>query len=103
MSENCTNSGCIGLKRLEEEVRDFRTQNSETHRQIFDRVRSLEQSDAVQRSEFKTINQKLDQVIVWQEQQKNRPRHLQERLIEGILLAVACAFVGYLLAQTGIA
>lgn len=105
MEDKCEERNCYlvpRVKALEEKFQSFQTQKSSDHHEIFSRLRELEQLAAVQEERDKTINDKLDKLIDWQEQQQGKPGRLQERLIEGALLAVVGGIIGVLLAHIGI-
>lgn len=105
MEEKCGEQKCyLGqrVKTLEEQFKLLQERKNTDHHEIFSRLGELEQLVAVQEERDKTINDKLDKLIDWQEQQQGKPGRLQERLIEGALLAVVGGFVGYLLALAGI-
>lgn len=92
----------LRMNSLEEQFKVFQDRKNADHHEIFSRLGELEQFVAAQAERDKTINDKLDKLIDWQEQQQGKPGRLQERLIEGALLAVVGGFVGYLLALAGI-
>lgn len=105
MEERCVERNCniaARVNTLEEQFKLFQERKNTDHHEIFSRLGELEQLAAVQEERDKTINDKLDKLIDWQEQQQGKPGRLQERLPEGALLAVVGGFVGYLLALAGI-
>ncbi len=105
MEERCGEQKCyLGqrVKTLEEQFKLFQERKNTDHHEIFRRWGELEQLAAVQEERDKTINDKLDKLIDWQEHQQDRPGRLQERLIEGALLAVVGGIIGVLLAHIGI-
>lgn len=87
---------------LEDNFRDFQTQNSGTHQKLFDRVRKLEQSDAVRYEQYKCINEKLDALLDWQDQQQGKPGRLQEQIVVSALTTMVGVLVGFFLAQLGV-
>jgi len=105
VEEKCGERNCyLGqrVKTLEDQFKDFQKRKNADHQDIFSRLRELEQLAAVQEERDKTINDKLDKLIDWQEHQQDRPGRLQERLVEGALLAVVGGIIGVLLAHIGI-
>lgn len=104
MEKECNERCNLALRMngLEEQFKEFQNRKNADHQDIFSRLRTLEQLAAVQEERDKTINDKLDKLIDWQEHQQDRPGRLQERLIEGALLAVVGGIIGVLLAHIGI-
>ena len=105
MEEKCGEQKCyLGqrVKTLEEQFKLFQERKNTDHHEIFSRLGELEQLAAVQEERDKTINDKLDRLIGWQEQQQGKPGRLQERLLEGALLAVVGGIIGVVLAHIGI-
>ena len=105
MEEKCGEQKCyLGqrVKTLEEQFKLLQERKNTDHHEIFSRLGELEQLVAVQEERDKTINDKLDRLIGWQEQQQGKPGRLQERLLEGALLAVVGGIIGVVLAHIGI-
>lgn len=104
MEKECSERCNLALRMngLEEQFKEFQSRKNSDHHEIFSRLRALEQLAAVQEERDKTINDKLDKLIDWQEHQQDRPGRLQERLVEGALLAVVGGIIGVLLAHIGI-
>ncbi len=100
MPDNCMES-CPVLPRVEALERSSE-QNGATHREIFERLRHVEKSGAVQEAALEAINEKLDKLIHWQEEQKKKPGAMMDRLKENIIWAICAAAIGFLLARFGI-
>ena len=104
MEEKCKEHCSLVLRMgsLEEQFKGLQNRKNTDHQDIFKRLRGPEKLMAVQEERDKTINDKLDKLVDWQEHQQDRPGRLQERLIEGALLAVVGGIIGVLLAHIGI-
>lgn len=85
------------VETLEEENKQHRA----THREMFDRLRDLEKTNAVQTAALDSINKKLDKLVEWQEEQKEKPGNMMDKLKEHVLLLIVGAVVGVVLARFG--
>lgn len=101
MPEKCAEP-CADLIRLEKELDKFQGQNSDTHREIFKRLNELEKAEAAQEKHFETVNEKLDKLIEWQENQRDKPGKRWESIVEKAIWAVCAAVIAFLLAQVGL-
>lgn len=101
MSEKCAEP-CAGLARLEKELDKFKGQNSDTHKEIFQRLGELEKAEAAQEKHFETVNEKLDKLIEWQEHQRDKPARRWEAIVEKALWAVCAAVIAFLLGRIGL-
>lgn len=101
MPDSCTDRPCPLLPRLTA-LEKFQEQHNATHRNMYDRIRELEKSDAVQAESFKAINDKLDKLLAWQEEQRSRPGKRWEALVEKALWAVVAAVIAFLLGRVGL-
>ena len=63
MPENCNPNDCPLSLRVEALER-ANEQHSDTHKEMFDRLRSLETENAVQNANYKAIEAKLDELTV---------------------------------------
>lgn len=100
MPDNCMEN-CAVLPRVEALERDSE-QHRQTHKEIFDRLRDVEKSEAVQEAALASINGKLDKLVEWQEEQRDKPGRRWDGLVEKIIWAVCGAVVAFLLAQVGL-
>ncbi len=95
MPEKCTES-CADLARLENALHKLQDGNSESHREIFQRLNSLEQSDAVQKEQYTTILHKLDALAAQVKALEAKPAKRWEHLIGTLLSTIAGAFAAWL-------
>ncbi len=101
MPEKCIEP-CADLQRLEKELDKLQGQSSGTHREIFQRLNELEKAEAAQEQHFVTVNEKLDKLIMWQEDQRDKPARRWENLVEKTVWAVAAAVIAFLLGRLGL-
>lgn len=97
MTENCND--CPVLPRVEA-LEEANKQHSVTHREMYDRLRTVETSTAVQENKLDTIDGKLDDVQTGQksiltkvEEMEAKPGKRWETLVACIISALATAFV----------
>lgn len=98
---NDCSDNCSVLPRVEALER-ANEQHSNTHRGMFDRIRELEKSGAVQDATLASINEKLDKLLEWQEEQREKPGNLVDKLKENIIWMLCAAVIGFLLAKFGL-
>lgn len=77
-------------------------QHGKTHREMFDRMRALETSDAVQNAHYKAIDTKLDELTVMVKELTGKSGKRWDGLVEKALWAVAAAVIAFLLAKIGL-
>lgn len=92
---------CAVLPRVEALERT-NEQHWATHREIFDRLREVEKSGAVQEAALASINEKLDKLIEWQEEQQEKPGNLMDKLKGNAIWALCAALIGFALAKFGL-
>lgn len=118
---NKCKENCPILSRVEE-LEKVNHQNSETHREIFKRLNSVERETGEQGVTLKNIDSKLDRLIQWQDEQRDRlskidsitelsgkvanleakPGKRWESLAEKALWAVCAAVIAFLLGRVGL-
>lgn len=101
MPDKCTEP-CAEVVRLERELDKFQAQNSDTHKEIFRRLNGLEQAEAAQEQHFSTVNEKLDKLLKWQENQLEKPSRHWESIVEKAVWAVCAAVIAFLLGRIGL-
>ena len=101
MPEKCTES-CPHLDKLAQEVQSFRDQNSDTHKEIFQRLNKLEQGEAAQNVQYSNIMLKLDELTKKVEALEAKPAKRWDKLLETVLVAVVTGVVAYLLGRAGL-
>ena len=94
MPDKCTEP-CAEVVRLERELDKFQAQNSDTHKEIFRRLNGLEQAEAAQEQHFSTVNEKLDKLLKWQENQLEKPSRHWESIVEKAVWAVCAAVIAW--------
>lgn len=92
---------CAILPRVEA-LEEAEKQHRKTHEGMFDRLRELERSDAVQEQVFEQIDEKLDTLIEWKNSEQGKPGGLLDRLKEHALSLIVGALVCYVLLQFGL-
>lgn len=100
---------CAHLDKLEREVQQFRDQNSETHREIFKRLNTIERTNAVQDERYENttdklneISEKIDSIGSKISAIEAKPGKRWDKLVETVLVAVVTAVVAYLLGRNGL-
>lgn len=102
MPENKCNGPCAELERLEQQVEELQSQNSDTHREIFGRLNSLERQEAVQEVQYSTILEKLDSLAGKVDALEAKPGKRWDGLVEKAIWAVLAAVIAFLLARIGL-
>lgn len=101
MPDNCNTNDCPLVPRVDALER-ANEQHSKTHREMFDRMRALETSDAVQNAHYKAIDAKLDELTVMVKELSGRAGKRWESLVEKALWAVCAAVIAFVLAKIGL-
>lgn len=101
MPEKCQEP-CADLVRVENALHKLQDQNSESHKEIFHRLNSLEQADAAQGPQLKAILDKLDALTVKVEALEKKPASRWESLVGQIIGLVVAALVGLAVAKIGL-
>jgi len=99
MSENCDN--CPVNARVEA-LEEANRQHSATHREMFDRLRTLETLSAVQENKLDTILKKLDEITAKVDALESKPVKRWESLVEKSIWAVCAAVIAFLLGRLGL-
>lgn len=105
MPENCSPKDCpvsAKVEALKEEFNNYRAGSSDTRREIFARIITLEKAEAAQEKHFETVNEKLDKLIAWQENQMDKPAKRWDGLVEKAVWAICAAVIAFLLARIGL-
>lgn len=99
MNDNC--SECPVVPRVEALER-ANEQHGATHREIFQRMNSLERGEAAQAEQYKAIMDKLDVLTRKVDAMEAKPGKRWESLAEKALWAVVAAVIAFLLAKIGL-
>lgn len=98
---NDCSENCPVLPRVEQLERD-NEQHRATHREMFDRLRELEREGAVQAATLTAMDEKLDKLVEWQEEQREKPGNLVDKLKENVIWMLCAAVIGFVLAKFGL-
>lgn len=99
MNDNCVD--CPLAPRVEA-LEEANRQHSATHREMFDRLRTLETLSAVQENKLDTILKKLDEITAKVDALESRPAKRWEGLVEKSIWAVCAAVIAFLLGRVGL-
>lgn len=99
MNDNCVD--CPLIPRVEA-LEEANRQHSATHREMFDRLRTLETLSAVQENKLDTILKKLDEITAKVDALESRPAKRWEGLVEKSVWAVCAAVIAFLLGRVGL-
>lgn len=94
MHDNCAES-CPVLTRVES-LEEANRQHSQTHREMFDRLRVLETSDAVQTAHYKAIDAKLDELTIMVRELTGKAGKRWDGLVDKLLYVAALAVVAWI-------
>ena len=101
MPEKCQEP-CADVVRLEQQLRDLQRQNGEDHKELRDRLAVVEKDDAVQKEQYKTILDKLDNLTTKVEQMEAKPGKRWESIVDKLIWGVVGAVLALLLAKIGL-
>jgi len=101
MPEKC-GEPCAELQRLEHQFEEYQAQNGSSHQGIYDRLRTLETSDAVQDAKYDAIMQKLDALTAKVDALEAKPARRWDKLTETTLVLIVTAVVAFLLGRVGL-
>lgn len=98
--ENCPVNARVDA--LENEFGRYRDNSTKTHQEMFDRMRALETSDAVQNAHYQAIDAKLDELTIMVKDLNGKAGKRWEALVDKLIWAVAAAVIAFLLAKVGL-
>ena len=105
MPEKCTAGDCPVSARvdaLEKEFDRHRGNSTDTHRQMFERISTLEQSGAALRATLGGMDEKLDEIAEKVNALADKPAKRWESLADKAVWAVCAAVIAFLLAGMGL-
>ena len=103
MPENCEKCQVAArVDALEKEFDRYRDNSSKTHRQMFDRLGSLERSQTSLQTWKDGVDEKLDTIVEWVEAEKNKPNKLLDKLKENAVWLILAALIGVVLGRFGL-
>ena len=100
MPEKCTEN-CPLMPRVEALERENQ-RHTETHKEIFGRLNKVEQDNAVQGEQYRTILDKLDALTAKVEALEAKPGKRWESIVEKGVWAVCAAVIAFLLGRVGL-
>lgn len=100
MPDKCLDS-CPLVPRVEALEQD-NERHTQTHKEIFDRLRKVETDNAVQEAHYKAIDAKLDELTVMVKELSGKAGKRWDSLVDKAIWAVAAAVIAYLLARAGL-
>ena len=105
MPENCSPNDCPVASRvdaLEKEFDRYRNNSTETHKQMFERIGSLEQGSTRLETKLDSIDEKLDELSATVKALVDKPAKRWDGLVEKALWAVCAAVIAFLLGRVGL-
>ena len=101
MPENCNPRDCPLASRVQA-LEEENKRHTKTHEGIYDRLRKVEQDNAVQSEQYKTILEKLDTLTQKVEALEAKPGKRWESIVEKAVWAVCAAVIAFLLGRVGL-
>lgn len=103
MPDNCNDCPVSArVDGLEKEFDRYRDASSKTHKEMFDRLNSLEQTKSVIQTRLDSIDAKLDKLVAWREVQDDKPNKFLDKLKDNAAWMVLAALIGAILARWGL-
>lgn len=96
---------CLGLQKanmLEAQMKEWREAARKTHKELYDRTRDLEKSDAKREEQYETIIEKLDDLLSWKKDEQAAPGERWKAIVDKIIMLVVGAVVAFALAKVGL-
>ena len=75
---------------------------SDTHKEFYNRIRALEQENAVQEERYNTIIEKLDSLTATVAEVTSKPGKRWDAAVDKVILVVLGAVLSYMLMQIGL-
>lgn len=97
---------CYGLEKareLEERLESVNAKNTDTHREMYDRLRKLEIDQAETKTQYGHIMETLVSIKADMAELKSKPAKRWESVIAAIIAALAGGIVTFVLMQIGLA
>lgn len=105
MPDNCNPNNCpvgVRLDGLEKEFDRYRTDANGMHKAMDKRIGDLEKDSAASSTKLDSIEDKLDTLISWREEQDNKPNRLIDHLKENAINYIMLAMLGLMMLKMGI-
>lgn len=103
MSENCADCPVNArVDSLEKEFDRYRDGSSKTHKEMFERLNSLEQAKTSLETKLDSIDAQLKKLVDYMETEKDKPNKLLDKLKENSIWLALAAVLGMVLARWGL-
>lgn len=105
MYDNCNPDNCpvnARVDRMEKEFDRYQENSRKTHEEIFKRLNKVESDGAVTQSKLDTMDEKLDTILSWRDEQNNKPNKLIDNLKQNVINYIMLALMGLMLLKMGI-
>lgn len=105
MPENCNPNDCpvaFRVDAMEKEFDRYRSNSTDTHKQMFDRLGALERNQTGLQAWKDSVDKKLDTIVTWVEAEKDKPNKLLDKLKENAVWMVLAALIGVVLGRFGL-
>ena len=103
MSDNCADCPVNArVDSLEKEFDRYRDGSSKTHREMFERLNSLEQARTSLETKLDSIDAQLKKLVDYMESEKDKPNKLLDKLKENSIWLALAAVLGMVLARWGL-
>lgn len=105
MNDKCSPGDCpvsIRVDALQKEFDRYRSNSSDTHRQMFDRIGVLEKSGSALETKLDTIEEKLDGLADTVRAMADKPGKRWDGLVDKALWAVCAAVIAFLMGRVGL-
>ena len=105
MPENCNPKDCpvsARVEALKEEFNTYRANSSSTHRQMFERIGTLEQNRAALNEKLDSMDEKLDELTATAKELAEKPAKRWEGIVDKAIWAVCAAVIAFLLGRVGL-
>ena len=105
MPETCNPKDCpvsARVEALKEEFNTYRTNSSSTHRQMFERIGTLEQNRAALNEKLDSMDEKLDELTATAKELAEKPAKRWEGIVDKAIWAVCAAVIAFLLGRVGL-
>ena len=103
MSENCADCPVNArVDSLEKGVDRYRDGASKTHREMFERLNSLEQAKTSLETKLDSIDAQLKKLVDYMETEKDKPNKLLDKLKENSIWLALAAVLGMVLGRLGL-
>lgn len=102
MNDECNPNKCSYIDRLERRIETLRTQNTETHKRMWEVINELKTNDAVQITRYDTILSQLNSVVAEVKALQAVPGNNWKDLMKSVGTSIATLILGILAAKMGL-